>query len=123
MSSSISHVAINAEDPKVTLAFYEGVFGWRFKEAYPGFFRMEVEHAVQAIAVQQRRDLLPDGPTTGLEEVTIAVPDLKVAVDAAIALGGEMLVEPTVIPGVGELAWLRDPSGNVVGAMAYANGA
>lgn len=119
MSSSISHVAINAEDPLDTLAFYEGVFGWRFTEAYPGFFRMEVEHEVQAVAVQKRRDLLPDGPTTGLE-VTVAVPDLKAAVDAAIAHGGDVLVEPTVIPGVGELVWLRDPGGNVVGAMAYA---
>lgn len=121
MSSTISHVAINAESPAATLAFYERVFGWRFTEAYPGFFRMEVEHEVRAVAVQQRRDLLPDGPTTGLE-VTVSVPDLKAAIDAAIANGGAVLGEPAEITGVGELVWLRDPGGNVVGAMAYANG-
>lgn len=38
MSSQVSHVAINAEDPAATLAFYEAVFGWRFTEAYPGLF-------------------------------------------------------------------------------------
>lgn len=119
MSSPVSHVAINAEDPAATLAFYEAVFGWRFTEAYPGFFRMEVDHTVRAIAVQHRRDLLPDGPTTGFE-VTVSVSDLGAAVDAAIAYGGEVLLQPSVIPGVGELVWLRDPGGNVVGAMAYA---
>lgn len=119
MPSTVSHVAINADDPAATLAFYEAVFGWRFTEAYAGFFRMEVDHEVHAVTVQHRRTLLPDGPTTGFE-VTVSVSDLEAAVDAAIAHGGDVLLQPTVIPGVGELVWLRDPGGNVVGAMAYA---
>lgn len=88
MSCPVSHVAINAEDPAATLGFYEAVFGWRFTEEYPGFFRMEVDHALRAVAVQHRRNLLPDGPTTGFE-VTVSVSDLKATVDAAIAHGGD----------------------------------
>lgn len=53
-------------------------------------------------------------------EVTVSVPNLETAIDAAISHGGDVLLEPAVIPGVGELVWLRDPGGNVVGAMAYA---
>ena len=35
------------------------------------------------------------------------------------AHGGRVLMEKTVIPGVGELAFLLDPSGIPVGAMRY----
>jgi predicted enzyme related to lactoylglutathione lyase len=31
--------------------------------------------------------------------------------------GGRILMNATTITGVGELIWLADPSGNVVGAM------
>ena len=118
MPASLSHVAINADDLPASLAFYRAVFGWTFNEDYPGFFRMVRTHEVAVVAVQQRRDLLPDGATTGFE-CTVAVDDLDAAIDAALAHGGRVLAEPAVIPGAGTLAWLADPSGNVVGAMRY----
>jgi len=116
--SHVSHIAINADDPEAALAFYRAVFGWEFEEYFPGFFRLEVSHEVRAIAVQQRRDLLPDGPTTGFE-CTVAVQDLDATIAAATSHGGTVLAEPSQIPGVGTLVWLRDPGGNVVGAMRY----
>jgi predicted enzyme related to lactoylglutathione lyase len=118
MPARVSHVAINADDLPASLAFYETVFGWRFDEDYPGFFRMECSHEVRVVAVQQRRDLLPDGPTTGFE-CTVGVDDLAAAIEAALANGGRVLAAPATIPGVGTLAWLADPAGNVVGAMRY----
>jgi hypothetical protein len=36
-----------------------------------------------------------------------------------VAAGGRVVMEKTTIPGVGDLAWLEDPSGNIVGAMRY----
>ncbi len=118
MASMLSHVAINADDVAASLGFYAAVFGWTFSEDYPGFFRMETSHTVRVVAIQRRRDLLPDGPTTGVE-ATVAVDDLPATVSAALAHGGSVLAEPTIIPGVGMLVWLRDPGGNVVGAMKY----
>ena len=118
MTASLSHVAINADDLPASLAFYEAVFGWRFTEYFPGFHRMEATHEVRVVAVQQRRDLLPGGPTTGFE-CTVGVDDVDAAVSAALAHGGRLLAEPAEIPGVGTLAWLADPGGNVVGAMRY----
>ena len=114
----LTHVAINADDLEKSLAFYEAVFGWTFTETYPGFFRMESAHTIQIVAVQQRRDLLPSGPTTGLE-ATIAVEDLQAVISAAVSHGGTVLAAPATIPGVGELVWLSDPGGNVIGAMRY----
>src|SRR3954452_10643870 len=118
MPNQLSHVAINADDLPASLAFYEAVFGWTFTEYFPGFHRMEGTHEVRAVAVQQRRRLLPDAPTTGFE-CTVAVDDLRATVDAALAHGGRVLAEAATIPGVGTLVWLADPGGNGVGAMRY----
>ena len=69
MPPRISHVAINADDLEKSLDFYEAVFGWTFTESYPGFFRMEAPHTFQIVAVQQRRDLLPSGPTIAPRQI------------------------------------------------------
>ena len=116
MHGHIAHFAINADDLPATVGFYEGLFGWSFDEAYPGFFRSTSAGAAIA-AVQGRRALLPV-PTNGFE-CTFAVDDVGEAVAAAEAAGGTVLMAPAVIDGVGELAFLSDPSGNVVGVMRF----
>jgi hypothetical protein len=119
MAARIAHVAINADDPPASMDFYQALFDWRFSEYYPGFFRMAVEgRGSPIVAVQQRRDLLPGGPTTGFE-CTVAVQDVRAVMTAARAHGGQVLSDPQVIAQVGELVWLADPGGNVVGAMRY----
>jgi predicted enzyme related to lactoylglutathione lyase len=40
-------------------------------------------------------------------------------VEAAVAAGGRVLSQPTVIAGVGDLVFIEDPVGNAVGAMRY----
>jgi len=82
---------------------------------------MEGVHEVRVVAVQQRRDLLASGPTTGFE-CTVAVDDIAATIALAVEHGGSVLAEPATIPGVGELVWLADPGGNVVGAMRYSDG-
>jgi predicted enzyme related to lactoylglutathione lyase len=119
MTQLISHVAINADDVRRSLDFYQAVFGWQFNEWAPGFYRMEgVTHTVGVVALQQRRQLLPDHPTTGFE-CTVAVDDVARSVALALQNGGRLLSDPVVIHGVGELAWLQDPGGNVLGVMRY----
>ena len=116
MHGHIAHFAINADDLPATVGFYSQLFGWSFEEAYPGFFRST--SAGEAIAaVQARRALLP-APTNGFE-CTFAVDDVGIAIAAALAGGGSVLMEPATIHGVGELAFLGDPSGNVVGVMRF----
>ncbi len=40
--------------------------------------------------------------------------------EAVLANGGRLLMERTAIPGVGELIFFEDPSGNVAGAIQFA---
>lgn len=119
--TKLSHFAINADDLDATLRFYDTTFGWRFTEWGPGFHRLPADDPAGpgvTAAVQQRRELVPGVPTTGFE-CTIAVADVDRTIASAMAAGGRVLMAPSTIPGVGRLVWLADPSGNVVGAMAY----
>jgi predicted enzyme related to lactoylglutathione lyase len=120
--NNLSHFAINADDLPATRAFYRATFGWEFSAwGPPGFYRVEADDprgpGVTA-ALQQRRQLLPDRPTTAFE-CTIAVQDVHRAENVALAAGGRLLMPTATIAGVGQLVWLADPSGNVVGAMQY----
>jgi len=118
----LSHFAINADDLDAARAFYQAVFGWQFTEwGPPGFFKIttaggELPGAIGAL--QQRRALLADAPTNGFE-CTVAVADVDAVTEAVVAGGGRILMEKATIPGVGQLVFFADPSGNVVGAMQY----
>jgi predicted enzyme related to lactoylglutathione lyase len=116
MHGHLAHFAINADDLPASVGFYEGLFGWSFDEAYPGFFRST--SAGEAIAAVQGRRALLRVPTNGFE-CTFAVDDVDAAVAIAVAAGGSVLMAPTSIDGVGELAFLADPGGNVVGVMRF----
>lgn len=114
----VDHIAINADDVDATRAFYEAACGWAF-EAWgpPGFYRTSLPNGV-TVAIQQRRDLV-DTPTVGAE-ATITVDDLVVCLERVRAAGGRVLMEPTEIPGVGQVAFVADPAGNPIGFMQRA---
>jgi predicted enzyme related to lactoylglutathione lyase len=114
MHGQLTHFAINADDVAATRGFYEALFGWRFTEAFPGFWR--TTDAGPAIgAIQSRRTFTRDA---GLE-VTFAVTDADAAAATAERHGGHVVMPRTEVPGVGDLVFLADPSGNLTGAMRY----
>jgi predicted enzyme related to lactoylglutathione lyase len=116
----VAHIAVNADDDGATQAFYEGLFEWRFEPYYPGFVRTRLPPADEMVAaVQTRRDLLPGIRTNG-PEVTIEVDDLGAVLGRVVALGGRILMDRSTIPSVGDVAFLADPSANVVGVIEYA---
>jgi len=122
MPNHLSHFAINADDLPRARRFYEKVFGWQF-EAWgpPGFYLLHTgtpqNPGVQG-ALQQRRELLPGQRTIGYE-CTVGVDSADAIADLALANGGKVVMAKTIIPTVGELVWLQDPEGNVLGAMKY----
>jgi uncharacterized protein len=114
----VDHIAINADDVHATRAFYAAVCGWHF-EAWgpPGFHRAELPGGF-TVAIQQRRELLPGSPTVGAE-VTITVDDVAACVERAEAAGGQVLMPPTPIQGVGRVAFVADPGGNPIGLLQH----
>jgi uncharacterized protein len=104
----------------VTEAFYEELFDWRFEPAYPGFARTALPPADEMVAaIQSRRELVPGVRTNG-PEVTIEVDDLNVVLAQVDRLGGRVVMARATIPDVGDLVFVADPSGNLVGVIEYA---
>jgi len=122
MSNNVSHFAINADDLKRARRFYENVFGWKFEAWGPPRFYLIHTGSSDAPgvlgALQQRRELVPGQRTIGYE-CTVGVASADDIAKAAEADGGKIIMAKTILPTVGELVWLQDPEGNVVGAMKY----
>lgn len=122
MASHLRHFSINADDVDATKRFYESVFGWRFHAlGPPGFYEIQTgpddDPGVRG-ALQQRRALVEDTPMIGLE-CTFAVDDVDRAARDVVDAGGTVIMDRFTISGVGHLVFVRDPSGNVIGAMQY----
>jgi uncharacterized protein len=120
-SGTVAHFAINADDLTASRRFYAEVFGWQFTPwGPPGFFQIQRPDGSTPGpigALQARRDLVAGAPAA--VEITVAVDDVDRACADCRAAGGQVLMEPTRIPGVGELAFLQDPSGVPIGVMRY----
>lgn len=122
MPAIFRHFAINADDVSRARRFYEHVFGWAF-EAWgpPDFFHIKNAGEGFLGALQQRRALKPGVRMTGFE-ATLGVDDLASTLAAVKANGGRILMPPSRIDGVGELAYFEDSEGNFVGVMQFEPG-
>jgi uncharacterized protein len=49
--------------------------------------------------------------------MTIEVPDCDVYVDRAVTAGGSIALPADDMPGVGRLAYVKDPDGNLFGML------
>jgi len=114
------HFEIQATDPEALRGFYGALFGWTF-ERWPG-----TDYWLIRTGGGQTRDggLLPragEAPETGRSPnafvVTFDVPDCDATVAAAVAAGGSIALPARDQPGIGRLAYLSDPDGNLFGVL------
>ena len=49
--------------------------------------------------------------------VTVDVPDCAAYLEKALAAGGSVAVPLSAVPGIGWLAYVKDPDGNILGLM------
>lgn len=122
MANSIAHFSINANDVARAAAFYGAVFGWKF-EAWgpPGFFMINMGDAPPRpllASLQGRREIIPGTPMYGVE-ATVGVEDIQAVAAAIEANGGTIAMPITVLAGIGQLLFFKDPEGNILGAMQY----
>ena len=121
MTPTLKHFSINADDIARARRFYEKVFGWTFEPwGPPGFYMIGMGEPAGGIrgSLQGRRDLAP-GLRLNALECTFAVDDVEKVAAAVRRNGGRILMERTILPGIGELIFFQDSEGNVAGAMRY----
>lgn len=111
MSHPIVHAEIRSSDPDATRAFFGELFGWTYptEGALPGY--TFVETGVPGALYTAISPLQGDGD---LVTFFVGVEDIAESVADAVRLGGKVVQEPVVVPGV-SFALVADPQGHVVG--------
>jgi len=119
---NIAHFSINADDVSRACRFYENVFGWSFEQVGPPDFYVikdgETDERPAMDTIHPRRELKQGVRMAGYECV-ISVPSLPEVVAAIRAQNGKIIMEETVILGVGRMIIFEDTEGNLAGAMQY----
>jgi predicted enzyme related to lactoylglutathione lyase len=116
------HFEIHASDPQRSRDFYEQVFGWAFQQwgeqqYWMVFTGEEGQPGINGGMVPREGDVPTTGAAVNAFVVTVDVDDLDQTLEAALKLGGEVRVPRMPVEGVGWLAYLADPDGNLFGVM------
>jgi predicted enzyme related to lactoylglutathione lyase len=118
-SNRIVHFEIPANEPEALTKFYNELFGWTFQKAPmpgPAYYMCETGKDGDGIngAIMQRQN--PQQPWMNY----IDVASVDASLDKAASLGATVALPKTPIPGIGAIAALIDPQGNVFGLFEKA---
>ncbi|MBS0264982.1 MAG: VOC family protein [Planctomycetes bacterium] len=113
-NNRVVHFEIPADQPTALTAFYADLFGWKFQKADlpgPEYWLCDTGSEVPGIngAIMQRQH--PQQPWMNY----IDVDSIDRLLARATELGAQVALPKTPIPGVGALAALIDPQGNIFG--------
>lgn len=119
--SRVVHFEIHAADPESAATFYSTVFGWRIsKWDGPVDYWLVATGEGPGIdgGIVRREGARPDsGAAVNAYVCTITVDSLDNTSAAITTNGGTVAVEKHEIPGIGLLAYFKDPEGNIFGAL------
>jgi predicted enzyme related to lactoylglutathione lyase len=115
--SRVVHFEFSADDPERAKTFFEGVFGWTFQE-YEGpmeYWLVSTAGAGEegAAGIDGGMGKRPEMSESAVN--TIGVEDLDTAIGKVTSAGGEIAMPRSAIPGVGWIAYFKDPEGNLWG--------
>jgi predicted enzyme related to lactoylglutathione lyase len=129
MASFVVHFEIHASEPQRLVDFYTALLGWRFAPFRDAaYWTIDTgEGAITShdepgeginggLVPRQGPAPGPGAPVNG-STVVVMVDDVDATVRRALELGGDEAVAPYDMDGVGRLAYLRDPDGNVLGVV------
>jgi predicted enzyme related to lactoylglutathione lyase len=119
----VVHFEVHASDPERTMNFYRELFGWKF-QAYgpPNSYWLittgeQGERGIDGGVVPRRGAAPTDGQPVNAFICTVDVASARDSLAKAILLGGSEALPVMAIPGVGWLAYAKDPEGTIFGMM------
>ena len=118
MPNPVVHFEIGCQDSEKTKAFYQQLFDWQIEQHGPA----NMINTGEATGIQGHITALGHEPHQYVT-VYVQVDDLQTCLDQAASLGGQTVVPPTEVPGMGHFAWLHDPGGNLIGLWKPITGA
>lgn len=111
----VTHFELPSDDLAASRKFYENVFGWKL-EQYPG---MDYWLVTTGEPGTPGIDGAIGGAANGMKATvnTVEVDNLDETIRQVLANGGTVIMPKDEIPGVGFLAYVREPGGAVLGAI------
>ena len=110
------HFEYFTKDPERTASFYQQVFGWQSERWGDQQYWLVNTGPEDQPGING--GIGPQSfPTDQRVINTVDVEDVDAAVERTRSAGGAVLVEKMPIPGMGWLAYLKDPDGIVFGVM------
>lgn len=116
------HFEIHASNPQAAIDFYSGLFGWSFNKWEGGEYWMirtgpDEQPGING-GLMPRRGPVPEAMAAmNAFVITVDVGNVDEAVAGALAAGGATALPKMPVPGIGWLAYLKDPDGNIFGVM------
>lgn len=116
------HFEIHASNPQAAITFYGGLFGWTFNKWEGGDYWMihtgpDEQPGINGGLMPRRGDLPSPAAAVNAFVITVDVDDIDDAVARGKAAGGSVALPKMPVPGIGWLAYLKDPDGNIFGMM------
>jgi predicted enzyme related to lactoylglutathione lyase len=124
----VVHFEIHAMDLNRLQKFYEDVFGWSITDMGPqmGNFRVVVTgkdngdsqwNGINGGITPRRGEGPKNGGPVNAFVCTIEVENIDEALEKIMKAGGTVATDKMEVPGVGFLAYRKDPEGNVFGIL------
>ena len=116
------HFEIHASNPQALIDFYAGLFGWSFNKWEGGDYWMihtgpDDQPGING-GLMPRRGPVPESmAAVNAFVITVDVDAVDAVVAAAHLAGGTTALPKMPVPGIGWLAYLKDPDGNIFGIM------
>jgi predicted enzyme related to lactoylglutathione lyase len=120
--SRITHFEIHASNPPALIAFYTEVLGWKFTKWQMAEYWLITtgpadQPGINGGLLQRPACAGKDSPWTNAFVCTAQVDSLEDTLEKADQLGAVVALPTMPVTGVGWLAYIKDPDGNVLGLM------
>ena len=124
----VVHFEIHAADPDRSQKFYQDVFGWNFEDLGPqmGHYRLVKTGndgpgmppvGINGGMMPREGGLPQSGAPVNAWVCVIEVPDIDATLAKIEVAGGIMATHKMEVPGIGWLAYRKDPDGNIFGVL------
>ena len=116
------HFEIHASNPQSLIDFYSGLFGWSFNKWEGGQYWMiqtgpDEQPGINGGLMPRRGPVPENMAAVNAFVITVDVDNVDQTVAGAVAAGGATAVPKMAVPGIGWLAYVKDPDGNMFGVM------
>jgi hypothetical protein len=116
----VVHFEVHASQPSRLIDFYAALLGWKFTQrSGADYWQIDTgrgsQPGIDGGLIPRRGPAALDGQAVNAFICTVEVESLDRTLARALTLGAELALPKMAIPGVGWLAYVKDPDANLLG--------